>query len=257
MLVLVTGGTGHLGRAVVAAARAAGHTPRILSRRPRPSDTPADAEWATADLATGAGLPDALAGADAVVHAASAPRQADADVQGTQRLARAARAAGTGHVVYVSIVGVDRIPYAYYQRKLACEDVLAASGVPHSILRATQFHSFVDALLGAAARLPLVLPLPAGFHMQSVATEEVAARLLRALADGPHGRLPDFGGPEPLPLAAAAAAWKAARGVRKPTVPVPLPGRTAAAFRAGANLVPDGERGAVRWQDWLAARVAA
>jgi uncharacterized protein YbjT (DUF2867 family) len=159
--------------------------------------------------------------------------------------------------VYVSIVRIDRIPFPYYQRKLAAERALAESGVPYSILHATQFHYFVDLLLGTATRVPFVLPLPAGFHVQSVATEDVAGRLVRAITEGPRGLLQDFAGPEPMTLAEAAAAWKAARGIRKPTIPIPVPGRLGAAFLAGYNTAPDGERGVISWRQWLGQSVSS
>jgi hypothetical protein len=129
-----------------------------------------------------------------------------------------------------------------------------ASGVPHSILRATQFHSFIATMTVGAARVPLILPLPTTFRFQSVDTGEAGERLVRAAQDGPGGRLPDFGGPEVLTWGEMAAAWKAARGVRRPTVHLPLPGALAAAFRAGkTTLRHGGERGTLRWEDWLGA----
>lgn len=257
MKILLTGGTGGLGREVARAAEAAGHTVRIASRRARPHDVPAAREWARMDVETGAGVRQALEGVDAVIHAASDPRRhAIVDVQGTRRLAEAARAAGTAHLVYVSIVGVDGIPFGYYRSKLAAEQVVAASGVPHSILRATQFHSFVDTMTAGAARVPLIFPLPTTFRFQSVDTGEAAERLVRAVQDGPGGRLADFGGPEVLTWGEMAAPWKAARGIRKPTVHLPLPGALAAAFRAGKNT-SDGERGTIRWRDWLRTHVSA
>ncbi|HEX2081655.1 MAG TPA: NAD(P)H-binding protein [Longimicrobium sp.] len=254
MKILLTGGTGGLGREVVRAAEGAGHTVRIASRRARPADLAPAREWARMDVETGEGMAEALAGVDAVVHAASDPRRhAIVDVDGTRRLVEAARAAGTAHLVYVSIVGIHRIPFPYYRSKLAAERIVLESGVPHSILRATQFHGFVEMMIaGAAARVPLVLPLPTAFRFQSVATGEVAERLVRAVERGPGGRLPDFGGPEVLTMGEMARAWKAARGIGKPVVPLPLPGPVAAAFRAGWNtLGADGERGTLRWTDWL------
>jgi uncharacterized protein YbjT (DUF2867 family) len=253
MKILLTGGTGGLGREVVRAAEEAGHTVRIASRRARPDDAPADREWARMDLETGDGIPEALAGVDAIIHAASDPRRhAIVDVEGTRRLTEAARAAGPAHLVYVSIVGIDAIPFPYYRSKLAAEGIVAASGVPHSILRATQFHAFVEAMLAGFARTPLVIPVPAGFRLQSVDTREVADRLIHAAQDGPGGQLRDFGGPEVLGFGEMAAAWKAARGIRKPAVPLPLPGLVAAAFRAGmATLRHGGDHGGIRWSDWL------
>ena len=257
MKILLTGGTGALGREVVRAAEGAGHTVRVASRRPRPDDVPAAREWAQMDVEANAGVTGALAGVDAVIHAASDPRRHEiVDVDGTRRLSAAARAAGTPHLVYVSIVGIDRIPFAYYRSKLAAEQTIAGSGVPYSILRATQFHSFVEMMIASAARAPLILPLPTSFRFQSVAAAEVAERLVRAVEEGPGGRLADFGGPEVLTMGEMARAWKAARDIRKPIVPLPLPGLVAAAFRAGWNtLQAGGEHGTIRWEDWLSANL--
>jgi uncharacterized protein YbjT (DUF2867 family) len=251
MRILVTGGTGVLGREVVASAEAAGHTVRVGSRGPRHAGIPAGREWAVMELASGAGMDEAVAGVDGVIHAASDPKNSRADVDGTRALVAACRRGGVGHLVYVSIVGIDRIPMRYYQHKLAAEEIVADGGVPWSILRATQFHPFIDQLLTSASRVPLVMALPAGFHVQSVDVAEVARRLLRCIDDGPGGRLPDFGGPEAMPLREAAREWRAARGVKKPLLSIPLPGRAAAALRAGANTVPSGEHGTLRWRDWL------
>jgi uncharacterized protein YbjT (DUF2867 family) len=255
MRILVTGGTGVLGREVVESAEAAGHVVRVGSRGPRRTGIPAEREWAVMDLASASGIDEAVAGVDAVVHAASDPkRSAAADVEGTRALVKACRAQGIAHIIYVSIVGIDRIPVRYYRHKLAAEAIVAAGGVPWSILRATQFHPFIDQLLTAAARFPLVMPLPTGLQVQSVDVGEVAHRLLHCVEAGPGGRLPDFGGPEALSLREAARLWRDARGVRKPLLSLPLPGRAAAALRTGANTVPAGELGTIGWRDWLVHR---
>lgn len=122
MKVLITGGTGSLGRALLRAAAGAGYSVRVMSRRPRPHSAPSGVEWAQADLASGDGVRAALEGVDAAVHAASDPRRADAvDVGGTRHLVEAARATGLAHLVYVSIAGIDDIPLGYYKRKRAAE----------------------------------------------------------------------------------------------------------------------------------------
>jgi uncharacterized protein YbjT (DUF2867 family) len=255
MKILVTGGTGVLGRQTVEIAEAAGHTVRVGSRGQRRVGIPAEREWAVMDLVSRSGIDEAVAGVDVVIHAASDPKSSQAsDVDGTRALVEACRRHGVGHAVYVSIVGIDRIPVRYYEHKLAAEGIVSAGGVPFSILRATQFHPFLDQLLTAAARVPLVMPLPAGFQIQSVDVAEVARRLLRCVDDGPGGRLPDFGGPEAMTLHEAARLWRDARGVKKPLLSLPLPGRAAAALRAGTNTVPDGEHGTMRWRDWLVRR---
>ena len=166
-----------------------------------------------------------------------------------------ARAAGVGHLLYVSIVGVDAIPLPYYRSKLAAEVGVASAGVPFSILRVTQFHGFLAWHLRRLSRLlPLVMPVPAGFRIQSVATTDVAARLVRAVEAGPGGRLGDFGGPEVLTLAEAARAWRAARGLEKAVWSFPTFGPVAAGFRAGRNTAPGEPRGNITWQAWLGSR---
>jgi uncharacterized protein YbjT (DUF2867 family) len=251
--ILVTGGSGRLGGTLVPLLSAARHSVRILSRVQRKAPD-LQVPCIVGDLTTGAGLRDAVGDIDVIVHAASDSRNAQAvDVEGTRRLVDVARSAGVKHLVYVSIVGIDRIPFAYYERKLEAERVIAESGVPFSILRATQFHSFVAFLLNEASRFPFVMPIPSGFWVQSVDVADIAARLSRAIDDGPRGPLRDFGGPEVLPIEEAAAQWLQHRpaGWTKVAVPIHLPGQVAAAFCAAHNTCPTGERGAITWREWL------
>ena len=192
------------------------------------------------------------------MHAASDPRRAaEVDVEGTRRLLAAAAARSVAHLLYISIVGVDRIPHPLYQRKLAAEEIIAAGRVPWTILRLTQFHSFVNHILKRASRAPFVIVLPKRFRFQSVDLADAAARTARALSDGPGGRLPDYGGPDVLTLGEAAKTWRRVRGVRKAIVNLPMFGARAAAFRAGLNTAPDGARGAVTFEQWLARRSSA
>lgn len=275
MRVLVTGGRGELGSLLVPRLQQAGHTVRIMSRSARPTAVPAagpqpaavaagmgptrsaatavpTVEWAQADLRDAASLATAVAGVDAVVHAASSALRdhGPVDVDGTRRLADAARAAGVRHFVYVSIVGVDRIPLSYFRAKHEAEQVVAASGVPYSLLRATQFHSLLARPLEALGRLPVRL-VPAGFRFQPVASSEVADRLAAIVEQEPAGRLPDFGGPEVRTTTDLARAWARVRGRRVLIVPVPLPGAGAAALRAGWNLCPDHAAGRITWEEYL------
>jgi uncharacterized protein YbjT (DUF2867 family) len=254
MKVLITGGTGNLGSALAQKAAGAGHSVRIMSRRARPqADSVSEFEWAQADLASGDGLSEAVAGVDAILHAASDPRRTEAvDIGGTRNLIKAARAHATAHLVFISIVGIDEIPFGYYRRKLETEEVIRSSGMPHSILRATQFHSLVEMLIRVAARVPLLMLLPTDFKFQSVAESDVAARMVLQLEQGPNGRLRDFGGPEVLTLGEMAGTWMNLRGTRKRLLRLPLPGAVAAGFRAGKNTTQDGAQGKVSWSDWLA-----
>ena len=240
--ILVTGATGTLGTATVARLRAAGHDVRALSRRTGPG-------LVTGDLLSGDGLAAALDGVGTVVHLATGRD----DVRATGNLLEAARVAGVEHLVLISIVGIDGIPLGYYRQKLEVERLVTGSGVAHTVLRATQFHTFVERLFTAQRWLPAVLA-PA-FALQPIAVEEVADRLVELAGASPAGRVPDIGGPVRASGPELAAAWARARGVRRPILPLRLPGATFAGYRAGHQLVDGPAYGAVTFEEHLAARV--
>lgn len=249
--ILVTGGAGDLGRAVVARLVATGNAVRVFSRR---TGAVSGAETVRGDLATGAGLAEAVAGVETVIHAATAPfHTRQVDEEGTRRLVTAAEAAGARHLIYVSIVGIDRNPYSYYQAKLVAEAAVRAGGVPWTILRATQFHGFVPRIVDAQARLPVVL-IPRGWQFQVVDIGEVAARLV-ALAGGTARReIMDMGGPQARRSEALARDYVRAAGIRKPVIALPVPGPAARAFREGRNLTPEHAEGVVTWDAYLRER---
>jgi uncharacterized protein YbjT (DUF2867 family) len=257
MTVLVTGATGTLGRATTPALVAAGHEVRALSRSVR--EEPGPAAWVRADLATGEGLAEAVAGIDTVVHLASAPYQRDytrqVDVEGTRRLLRLARDAGVRHLLYVSIVGIDQIPWGYFRTKLAAERLVEESELGWSILRATQFHDLYDTALSAVARLG-VIPYDRGIHAQPVDPADVARRLVDLVAIGPSGGTTEFGGPQVLSLDDITRQWVDLTPRPRRRLRVRVPGRLGAAFRAGHLTTSATPRGGVTWRDHLEARKA-
>ncbi|MFG2113732.1 SDR family oxidoreductase [Streptomyces sp. NPDC048718] len=242
-VILVTGGTGTLGRLVVARLRDAGHEVRVLSRHTQP--------YAVDLRKGGPELDAALAGVDTVVHCASSPTGGDEEA--AHHLIGAADRAGVRHLVYISIVGVDRVPLGYYRTKLTVERLVESSGLGWTILRATQFHDLVRKLLESLAKLP-VMVLPKGVSDQPIDTSEVAARLAEIAAGDPAGRVPDLGGPEVRTLPDLAGAYLRATGSRRRIVTVSLPGKTARAFAAGGHLVPDRAEGRVTFEEFLARR---
>ena len=252
MRVLVTGGTGTLGRPAVRLLVERVHEVRVLSRQPSPA-LPDGAAAVRGDLSTGAGVAQALERTDAVLHAASNTGLGlgRGDVEGTRRLLDAVRRAGVVHLLYASIVGIDRIPLSYYRRKLACEQLVAASGIGHTILRATQFHELLSAALLAVERWPLV-PLPVSWRFQPVAAEEAAARAVELVLSGPHGRAPDVGGPEVMTLGEMTHVWRSRRGRPRRIVRIALPGRVARGFRLGLNTCPRNASGGPRWVEHVA-----
>jgi uncharacterized protein YbjT (DUF2867 family) len=235
-IAVVTGGSGMLGAHAVRVLRERGHEVRALSRR------------TGVDLARGPGVDGAIKGADLVLHAASDTRRLGAS-DPTQTRNLLAACGRVRHLVYTSIVGIDEIPYRYYRRKLECERIIDQSGVPHTILRATQFHEFIDWILTALGRWPLV-PLPLSAKGQPVAAAEVAARCAELLEGEPLGRAADFGGPELLTLGRVLEVWPG----RLRVLALPTIGRVLRGFRAGLNTTPEHADGVQTWAQYLAAR---
>jgi uncharacterized protein YbjT (DUF2867 family) len=242
---LVTGGTGTLGTRVVARLRGAGRDVRILSRSRRPGTI-------RGDLTTGEGLEAAVEGIKTIVHCASSPiRTRQVDVKGTERLLRVANRAGVSHLVFISIVGVDRNPYfPYYRMKLETERIVEQSSVPWTILRATQFHEFVLKQIRFLELSPVAL-LPKGFVLQPIDTGEVADRLVELALSAPAGRAPDVGGPEVRTFADLAHSYQEATGRHRRLVEVPVPGKIARAFREGAQTCPERRYGTITWEEFL------
>ncbi|OBA88611.1 epimerase [Mycolicibacterium elephantis] len=248
--VLVTGATGTLGHCVVPEAVGAGHRVRALSRKNRMGYT--GVHWARGDLLAGTGLDAALDGVDVVVNCATQPTGGK-DVTSMGNLIAAARRAGVGHIVHVSIVGIDRIPLPYYRTKLRVEQLLEASGIGHTVLRATQFHDLIHTSFSIQRFSPVLCALR-GVRFQPIDTHDVAGRLVELADVEPVGRAPDIGGPAVHTHAELARMYLAARGSRRKAVALPVPGRIVGGFRSGANLVPENAVGTVGFADYLAGK---
>jgi uncharacterized protein YbjT (DUF2867 family) len=188
-----------------------------------------------------------------IVHCASSPfRESQAvDVDGTARMLQLAKAAGVGHIVHISITGIDNHAFSYYRYKIAGEKAIMESGVPWTIVRATQFYYLIDALISATRYMPLMAFLPTGFTHQPVDIGEVADYLVPYVNRAPAGWAPDIAGPEILTLGEMAKVWMNAQGIHKPIVNLPLPGKVAADFRSGMLTAPDRAVGKITWAQWV------
>ncbi|MFB6843479.1 SDR family oxidoreductase [Streptomyces sp. NPDC056373] len=248
--ILVTGGTGTLGAHVVPLLRASGHEVRILTRSARPA---ADGvEYVTGDLLKGEGVEAAVDGVKTVLHLAGGPK---GDDEATRALVAAAARAGVRHLVYVSVIGADRVPLAWMRTKLESERAVAESGIPWTTLRAAQFHELTLTMVEKMAKLP-VLPVPGGLRLQPVDSREVAARLVEPALGAPSGLLPDLAGPHLYDLAALARPYLRLSGRRRAMLPVRIPGKAGRAYRAGENLAPAGaDAGKRTWEEFLAERL--
>ncbi|RIK39906.1 MAG: NmrA family transcriptional regulator [Chloroflexi bacterium] len=258
--ILVTGGTGTLGRLVVPRLQEAGGQVRILSRRIHESGD--RIEFMRGDLTTGEGLESAVDGVETIMHLAGS---AQGDEVKTRNLVRAALRAGARHPVYIAVVGADRIPvvsgidramFGYFAAKRDAERVVAGSGLPWTTLRATQFHDLILTTAQQMARLP-VIPIPARFRFQPVDAGEVAARLVELALGSPAGLAPDMAGPKVYSMGELLRGYLRASHRCRPMIPVWLPGKAAGAVRAGANLAPGQAVGRRTWEEFLADRVSS
>jgi uncharacterized protein YbjT (DUF2867 family) len=216
MKIVVIGGTGVLGSKVVQKLRDHGH--HAVAASPRTG----------VDTLTGEGLADALTGADVVVDVSNSPSFDDGPVmefftKSTTNLVAASKAAGVGHYVAVSIVGSDRLPKSGYLRaKVAQEKLIAESEIPYSIVRATQFAEFTDAIaasmtVGDEVRVPDAL-------IQPIAAAELAAEVARVAEGEPLGGIENIGGPEKISFEQMAREVLARQGEVKTVVVDPQVG---------------------------------
>jgi uncharacterized protein YbjT (DUF2867 family) len=190
MKIVVIGGTGLIGKKLVNYLRQRGH------------DAVAASPSSGVNTLTGEGLAEALVGASVVVDVANSPSFEDEAVMeffetSGRNLLAAEVAAGIGHHVALSVVGTDRLlESGYFRAKMAQENLIKASSIPYSIVRATQFFEFVGAIAqsatdGQTVRLPRAL-------MQPVASDDVAAALADVAAQSPLNRTIELAGPEPI-----------------------------------------------------------
>lgn len=247
MKITVIGATGLIGSKVVTLLADGGHTVVASSRR------------TGVDVLTGDGLADALAGADILIDVTNSPSFEDDPVMeffttSTTNLVNAARDADVGHYVALSIVGADGLPESGYLRaKVAQETIVRDSGLPYTIVRATQFHEFAEAITGSLTvgdevRAPDAL-------IQPIASDEVAAEVARVAVQPARNGHIDIGGPEKMPFADLARTVLRAQGAERPVVV------SADATYFGtpvdeSSLVTgdDAVIAGVRFADWLSAR---
>ena len=246
MKVAVTGSSGVLGSAVLRALSSRGRLTIGLQRSPSTV-----ANRRAADLSSADAVMAALEGIDVVVHTASASATPSTEVVYVQNIIEAAKRRLLAHILFVSIINVDRSrQFAYYAAKYDAETLLSDSGVPHTIVRAAQFHPFVAYLLSQSAKTPIaILPWKAAF--QPIEVEALAEHLADIAQRDPVGRARDVAGPEILAGSYLYKTWKQHTGVTKPAIELPLPIPVFRVVSNGRLINADADRIGPSWEEWL------
>ncbi|AMV36891.1 SDR family oxidoreductase [Planctomyces sp. SH-PL62] len=242
MKIVVIGGSGLIGKKLIPLLRERGH------------DAVSASPSSGVNALTGEGLGEAFAGAQVVVDVSNSPSFEDGAVlaffeTSGRNIMAAARAAGVGHHVALSVVGADRLPDSGYMRaKVAQEALIKASAIPYTIVRATQFFEFLGAIAGSddgEIRLPTA-------PMQPLAADDVAAALAGVAAEPPHNGTVEVAGPESLSIADFVGRFLAAKGDGRKVVADPQ-ARYFGAALDGRGLNPESSPivGSTRFEDWI------
>jgi uncharacterized protein YbjT (DUF2867 family) len=243
MKIVVIGGSGLIGKKLIPLLRERGH--EAVSASPSSG----------VNALTGEGLAEVLAGAQVVVDVSNSPSFEDKAVleffeTSGRNLLAAEAAAGVGHHVALSVVGADRIPDSGYMRaKVAQEELIKASGVPYTILRATQFFEFLGAIAGPGADTVRVSDAP----MQPLAADDVAAAVADSAVGRPANAISEVAGPEAQSMAVFVRRALAASGDTRTVVADPQ-ARYFGAVLDARGLCPDGANpriGPTRFEEWL------
>jgi uncharacterized protein YbjT (DUF2867 family) len=250
MKIVVIGGSGLVGSQVVARLGEHGH--EAIAASPDSG----------VDTLTGEGLPEVLEGADVVVDVSNSPSFEDAAVleffrTSTRNLLAAEQAAGVRHHVALSVVGTERLEdKGYFHAKRVQEQLIAASGIPYSIVHATQFFEFIKSIAALATDGDTVRLPPVQF--QPIASEDVAKAVGRTAVGAPVNGIVEVGGPEKFRMDELVRRALAARNDPREVVTDPAAPYFGAYAVDDRTLVPadDALVGEVRFRDWLARQLA-
>lgn len=248
-----------MGTEVVRQALERGIEVAAFSRRPPMPGTAKHHDGATywaADVATGSGVAEALAGADVVIDCLEgrSRKATKGFAEGGERLLHAAKAEGVRRAVLLSIINCDQVRLGYQRSKAEKERRYSGADVETVVVRTTQFHSLLAEVFSAGSRVRLI-PVFKGARFQTISPSEAAAALLEEALDGrpgePH-RVRTVGGPEILPMRQMAQIWQTATGARGKVIELPLPGSMGKYLREGQNLIPEQTFGRETFSAWLA-----
>ena len=255
MKILLTGGTAQLGHAILSYFDQSDVQIDVLTRQNLAGGQGrSNVRYIQADITRSDTLGSLNTPYDAVVHCASAPMTPEAtDVQGTHNLITVLQEEGSaGHFIYISIVGIDKLDSRYYRAKQKAESLITDSGMPHTILRVTQFHDFVyDRVFRFADIDKKDWLFPAGLRFQSIDLRDVCGKIEEVIKNGPTISMRRIGGPEIL------SSKDYVRGFEEMMKHSEVLGSTdklsefQKMFTTGSNLCPNDRYGSITWKDFL------
>lgn len=250
--ILITGSTGQLGSALLNELKNSNYEVKITSRR-----KPAGEEqfkWVYSDLLSGEGLDDAVKDVDVIIHAATSPMKHSQMVEVVGFKEFLSKAQHVKHFIYPSIVGIEEIPYKYYKQKVEAENVLKNSSIPYTIIRATQFHQFVENLFLSKPLLKRYI-IPGDFKCQSVDVNEFAKYLISLVGKNPQGRIDDFGGPAIMTLREMAELKIKMNKEQNKVLNIAFPGKLYKSFTDGKNTNSIRKMGKVTFEEYLSKKM--
>lgn len=241
--ILITGGTSNLGKSLVKLLTDLDIEHTIGSRK----NTSGSKNIVIMDLLENKGIKAAVQGKDIIFHLATDMKK---DTQVTENLLKAIGTNRDIHLVYSSVVGIDKVPLGYYKQKLASEDAIKKSGIPFTILRATQFHQFINQIISTLLKFPIGL-LPKRVISQPIQTELVAAELYRLALEKRFGKTYEIGGAEVSTLEQMAHEWMQKTGKKRWIINLPLWGALGKTLKDGSLTTEKKQPDSLRWRQWL------
>ncbi len=253
--VLLTGGTGQLGKMLLKELDMQRLSIGVLTREKEHASS-SDVGYVNGDLTDSASLNSALShDYDVVVHCASNPGESDiVDVTGTQNLLKATGNRNVKNFIYISIVGVDKSAYKYYQNKLGAEKLVINSGIPYTILRITQFHDFVLNRILDAGNENDVIVIPAGLKFQPIDLADVCKRIGELIESGPTNSILQIGGPEIMEIEEIVQQYQTIMKPARRIEMISTLNDFRKLFTTGINLCPDQKWGSITWRDYLSSK---
>lgn len=251
--ILITGGTGTLGQEISKQLLAEGYLVNILSSKEKPNAT-FYSNIIEGDLTKPSTIAQALESAEIIIHCASNPRNAQVvDLAGTKNLLTCVDKNRCKHFIYISIAGVDKSDYPYYQTKHAVEKMIEASGLPYSILRATQFHDLVlHRIIRVFDQGPgLPIEIPANMRFQSIDKTDVAKCIVELVKNKPTSEVTTIGGPEVLTLESMIEVYLKHLNRLEKIVHITPPMAFHKVFTTGINLCPENAINGITWNQCL------